>query len=127
MQKTPINAADAPQPVSHYHQAMLIEGASRVLHISGQIPVAADGTVPDGFEAQARQVWRNIEAQLRAADMSFDNLVKVTFFLSSREHTLVNRRVREEVLGDRDIALTAIICDIFDEAWLLEIEAVAAA
>ncbi|MEM9030343.1 MAG: RidA family protein [Pseudomonadota bacterium] len=127
MQKTPINAADAPQPVSHYHQAMLVEGAARVLHISGQIPVAADGTVPDGFEAQARQVWRNIEAQLRAADMSFDNLVKVTFFLSSREHTLVNRRVREEVLGDRDIALTAIICDIFDEAWLLEIEAVAAA
>lgn len=127
MRKTPINAEGAIKPVSRYHQATLVEQASRTLYISGQIPVAPDGTVPDGFEAQARQVWANVEAQLAAAGMNLDNLVKVTFYLSSRAHTLANRRVREEVLGDRDIALTAIICDIFDEAWLLEIEAVAMA
>jgi 2-iminobutanoate/2-iminopropanoate deaminase len=31
------------------------------------------------------------------------------------------------VLGDRVIALTTIITGIFDERWLLEIEAIAAA
>lgn len=127
MQKTPIDATDGPQPVSRYHQAMLVEGATRVLYISGQIPQSKSGEVPAGFDDQARLVWANIEAQLRAAGMTLDNLVKVTFFLSDRSHAMANRRIREEVLGDRDIALTAIITGIFDAAWLLEIEAVAMA
>lgn len=126
MKKTPINASDAIKPPSHYHQAMLVQGASEYLFISGQIPVAPDGGVPEGFEAQARLVWDNIVKQLAAADMTLDHLVKVTFYLSSREFAMENRKVREEVLGERDVALTAIICEIFDEAWLLEIEAVAA-
>ena len=38
-----------------------------------------------------------------------------------------NRRVRQEVLGERSPALTVIVTGIFDERWLVEIEAVAAA
>lgn len=127
MRKTPIDANDAPKPVSRYHQAMLVEGATRMLFVSGQIPVSAMGEVPADFEGQARLVWVNIEAQLHAAGMTFDNIVKVTFFLSDRKYAIANRKIREEVLGERDIALTAIICGIFDEAWLVEIEAIAAA
>jgi 2-iminobutanoate/2-iminopropanoate deaminase len=55
------------------------------------------------------------------------NLVKVTTFLSSREYAIANREVRNEVLGTHSPALTVIITGIFDEKWLLEIEAVAAA
>jgi enamine deaminase RidA (YjgF/YER057c/UK114 family) len=97
------------------------------LFVSGQIPERADGHVPDGFEAQCRQIWANVEAQLRAGDMTFDNLVKCTFYLSDRRFALENRRIREEILGARTPALTAIITGIFDDKWLLEIEAVAAA
>ncbi len=93
----------------------------------GQIPEDLDGELPADFEGQARQVWRNIEAQLRAADMTLDNLVKVTTFLSDRRYGPDNRRVREEVLAGRHVALTVIITGIFEEKWLLEIEAVAAA
>jgi enamine deaminase RidA (YjgF/YER057c/UK114 family) len=75
---------------------------------------------------QARLAWRNLEAQLEAAEMSFDNLVKVTIFLSDRRYAVENRQVRQEMLGSRSPALTVIITGIFDEAWLLEIEAVAA-
>lgn len=127
MKKTPITAREGPKPASHYHQAMLVEGASRILFISGQIPEDREGNVPADFEAQARLVWANIEAQLNTAGMTLDNLVKVTFFISDRKYTMTNRKVREEVLGRRDIALTAIICDIFAEKWLLEIEAIAVA
>jgi hypothetical protein len=35
--------------------------------------------------------------------------------------------LRQEILGDRSPALTIVIAGIFDSAWLLEIEAVAAA
>ena len=58
--------------------------------------------------------------------MSVSNLVKVTIFLSSREFAIANREARHEALGKHAPALTVIIADIFDEQWLLEIEAIAA-
>ncbi|MBL4906308.1 MAG: RidA family protein, partial [Sneathiella sp.] len=62
-----------------------------------------------------------------AADMTLDNLVKVTIFLSDRKFAMENRAVRADVLEDRKPALTVIITGIFDEDWLLEIEAIAEA
>ena len=127
MKLTPINAPDAPQPVGGYAQAMEVTGASRILYVSGQIPAAVDGSVPERFEDQARLCWANVIAQLRAAGMTLDNLVKVTIFLSDRKYTADYRKVRIEVLQGRAIGLTTIITGIFDEKWLLEIEAIAAA
>lgn len=122
-----IDAADAPLAAGGYAQAIEVSQASRLLFVSGQIPVGEDGALPPDFESQARLAWRNVEAQLRAAEMSFDNLVKATVFLSHRTHAEANRAVRREMLGERKIALTVVIAGIFDAAWLLEIEAVAAA
>ena len=127
MQQRRIVASDAPAPPSNYSQALEVKGAERLLFVSGQIPVAKDGSVPKDFRAQARQAWANVEAQLRAAGMTLDNVVKVTIFLADRRHAMENRAVRQEVLGERAPALTVIITGIFDEAWLIEIEAVAAA
>ncbi len=117
---------DAPQAAG-YAQAVEVSAATRILHVSGQIPAAMDGSVPEGFEDQCRLAWRNVIAQLSAAGMTLDNLVKLTIFLSDRKHIADYRRVRQEVLQGRQVALTTIITGIFDEAWLLEIEAVAAA
>jgi 2-iminobutanoate/2-iminopropanoate deaminase len=122
-----LNAPHAVQPTGSYPQAVEVAGAQRLLFISGQIPVRADGEVPKGFKEQARLAWANVEAQLRAAGMTLDNLVKVTIFLSERAYSVENREIRRAVLGDRPVALTVIITGIFDAAWLLEIEAIAAA
>lgn len=127
MQTRIVNAPDAPSPSGGYAQALEVTGASRLLFVSGQIPVTPDGAVPEAFADQARLVWANIEAQLRAAGMSLDNLVKVTTFLSDRSHAAENREVRKAVLGERQVAMTVVIAGIFSEAWLLEIEAMAAA
>ena len=122
-----LESAKAPKAVGGYAQAVALEGANRLVFVSGQIPVDLDGNVPEGFVDQARLAWRNLGAQLEAAGMSLDNLVKVTIFLSDRRYGLENRQVRQEMLGSRSPALTVIITGIFDAAWLLEIEAVAAA
>ncbi len=98
-----------------------------MLFVSGQVPETREGEVPAQFEAQAELVWKNLIAQLSAAGMGVENLVKVTTFLSSREHAAVNRNVRNRTLGTHSPALTVIIAGIFDEKWMLEIEAVAAA
>jgi 2-iminobutanoate/2-iminopropanoate deaminase len=95
--------------------------------VSGQIPETVAGEVPTDFPSQAILAWRNVIAQLQAAGMPVENLVKVTVFLSSRDYALPNREIRQEVLGSRAPALTVIITGIFDETWLLEIEAAAAA
>jgi 2-iminobutanoate/2-iminopropanoate deaminase len=122
-----IAAPDAPEAAGGYAQAVETTGAERVLYISGQIPASRDGTVPADFKAQCRLAWRNVEAQLRAAGMSLDNLVKVTTYLADRRHAGDNRAIRQEALGDRRPALTVIVAGIFDEPCLVEIEAIAVA
>ncbi|QCI68768.1 RidA family protein [Phreatobacter stygius] len=126
MQRRPISAADAP-PAIGYARAVEVTGVARTLYVSGQIPVDAKGHAPAGFAAQCRLTWRNVLAQLAAADMTVANLVKVTIYLADRRFGLENREIRQEVLGDHLIASTVVITGIFDEAWLIEIEAVAVA
>ncbi len=123
----PLTGDGSPPVQGSYPQAVEVTGATRWLYLSGQIPVAPDGSLAADFTGQCRQVWTNVETQLHAAGMTLDNLVKVTTFLSSRDHALENRQVRLEVLAGRQPALTVIVTGIFDEAWLVEIEAVAAA
>jgi len=120
------NAKNAPQPRGGYAQAVRIEDFSRVLFVSGQIPADSNDVLPTGFEAQARQVWLNVDAQLKAAGMSKADIVKVTMYLSDRHHTMANRDIRAEYLGALAPAMTVVIAGIFDESWLLEVEVVAA-
>ena len=56
MQRRDINAADAPAPAGQYSQAVEVTGANRTLYISGQVGIAADGSIPEDAEAQSG--WR---------------------------------------------------------------------
>lgn len=123
----PLTGDGSPPVEGSYPQAVEVTGPIRWLYLSGQIPVAPDGSLATDFTAQCGQVWDNIETQLTAAGMTLDNLVKVTTFLSDRRYALENREVRLRRLAGRQPALTVIVTGIFDEAWLVEIEAVAAA
>lgn len=123
----PLTGNGSPPVEGSYPQAVEVIAPTRWLYLSGQIPVSPDGSLAADFTGQCEQVWTNIETQLAAGGMTLDNLVKVTTFLSDRSHALENREVRIRRLAGRQPALTVIITGIFDEAWLVEIEAVAAA
>jgi 2-iminobutanoate/2-iminopropanoate deaminase len=126
MKISAVNSKSAPRAVGGYSQGVLVSAAQRMLFISGQVPETPAGHVPGDFPAQARLVWKNVLAQLAAVGMTVANLIKVTIFLSSREFATENREIRRDILGTNGPALTFIITGIFDEKWLLEIEAVAA-
>jgi 2-iminobutanoate/2-iminopropanoate deaminase len=64
MQKREINAERAPQPPSLYSQAVEVFRTNRLLFISGQLGMEADGTTPPTMAEQARLAWRNAGAQL---------------------------------------------------------------
>lgn len=121
-----VHPADVAAPVGNYVHALGVPPGRELIFISGQIPTLADGSVPADFDAQCRAVWRNIIATLQAAGLDARDLVKVTTFLTSRDHAARNSVIRREVLGSHQPALTVIVAQTLDPAWLLEIEAIAA-
>ena len=119
--------ADVPAPEGGYTHGLGVSHPSRWLLVSGQIPVPLEGEVPEGAEEQCRVIWQHISAVLDSAALSVDDIVKVTTYLSSRDVAAANSAVRREVLGGHRPALTVVVAEIFDPAWLLEIEVLAAA
>ena len=119
--------AAVPEAVGGYTQGLEVSHPSRWLVVSGQVPVPLDGPVPTDAEEQCRVIWRHIAAVLESASMGLGDIVKVTAYLGDRSVAPANARVRSEVLGDHRPALTVVVTEIFDPAWLLEIEVLAAA
>lgn len=76
-----ITSPNAPAALGPYSHAVL---AGNTLYTSGQIGLVPETGVlaGDTIEAQAAQVFANLKAVLAAADMTFQNVVKTTVFLT---------------------------------------------
>jgi enamine deaminase RidA (YjgF/YER057c/UK114 family) len=120
------NPATVSPPAGGYSLGLEVTQHRRLLFISGQVPERSDGTVPEGFEAQCEQAWRNVMEVLASAGLGVAHLVKVTTFLTDRAQVVTNRTIRRKMLGDHQPALTVVIAETVDSKWLLEIEAIAA-
>jgi enamine deaminase RidA (YjgF/YER057c/UK114 family) len=120
------NPATVHPPAGGYSMGLELTQHRRLLFVSGQVPEKTDGTVPEGFEAQCAQAWRNVIEVLAAAGLGVEHLVKVTTFLTDRDQVVTNRTIRRAVLGEHQPALTVVIVETVDSKWLLEIEAIAA-
>lgn len=120
------NPAAVHPPAGGYSMGLELTQHRRLLFISGQVPERSDGTVPEGFEAQCEQAWRNVIEVLAAAGLGVEHLVKVTTFLTERDQVVPNRAIRRTVPGEHRPALTVVIVETVDSKWLLEIEAIAA-
>ncbi|WP_298761231.1 Rid family detoxifying hydrolase [uncultured Psychroserpens sp.] len=79
--KTIINTPNAPAPIGPYNQAVL---TGNTLYTSGQIAidVATGELVLDSISAETEQVMQNLKAVLDAAEMTFDNVIKTSIFIS---------------------------------------------
>ncbi|MBO6881034.1 MULTISPECIES: RidA family protein [Winogradskyella] len=76
-----INTPKAPAPIGPYNQAVLV---GNTLYTSGQIalnPVTME-LVMDSIEVETHQVMENMKAVLEAADMTFENVIKTSIFIS---------------------------------------------
>lgn len=79
-----VRAADAPQAIGPYSQAIRANG---FVFISGQIAIdPANGQIIAGdIAAQTERVLRNLNAILRAACSDLDRAVKTTVYLKSMD------------------------------------------
>lgn len=84
MAKEIIISKDAPAPIGPYSQAVK---AGDWLFASGQIALdpQTGKLIESGVEDETRLVMKNIEAVLKAADMSFEHVVKTSIFLASMD------------------------------------------
>ena len=99
-----------------------------VVFVSGQVATDAQGRlVGEGAcEAQARQCFRNVEAALRAAGASMDDVTKITCFLVNADDYPAYARVRQELFpSDGPASSTVIVKALVRPEFLVEIEAVA--
>ena len=116
-----------PQYQNHCH-AVEVKGESRLLIMSGLNGFLEDGTtMPESFEEQCEVIWRHIGTILQSADMTYQNLIFMRFYLASRDYDEPNMRIRKKYLGDHEVSLTTIVSHLLDPKWKLEIEATAAA
>ena len=67
---------------SIYSHATELPAGMRMLFISGQFGVAADGSLPPGFPEQAETAMNNVEALLASAEMTKAHLVKLNYYLT---------------------------------------------
>jgi 2-iminobutanoate/2-iminopropanoate deaminase len=71
----------APAPIGPYNQAVLV---GNMLYTSGQIAInpLTNELVLDNIETETKQVMENLKAVLEATEMTFENVIKVSIFIS---------------------------------------------
>lgn len=121
--KKVIATTGAPGAIGPYSQA--IDTGSFVF-ASGQIPVnPADGTIPEGIQAQTRQSLANVKAILAEAGLTLDNVVKTTVFLQDMSHFGAMNQVYGEVFPSPFPARSAVAVRELPKQVLVEIEVIA--
>lgn len=124
----PINPDSISAPAANYAHATLTEGgATAYLHTSGVVPIAPDGTVPEGIVAQAEVIWSNIAAMLADADMVAANVVSVTTYVTPGQDMALVMDVRDRALDGHLAASTLVVVpELARPEWLMEITVIAA-
>jgi reactive intermediate/imine deaminase len=113
-------------PVGPYSHAVI---AGSAVHVSGQVPIDASGTLVGrgDFGAQARQAYANLAAVLGAAGCDWDDVVKMTVYLTDVAHLAQASEVRREVVPEDSYPASTVVevTSLADPEWLIEVEAVA--
>jgi reactive intermediate/imine deaminase len=119
---------DGLPPANGYSHAVAFSG--RMVAISGQIPLDADGGLvgADDPQAQVRQVFENLKTALAAAGAGMEDLVKLTVYLTDLTDLEIFRRVRDEYISlDSPPASSLVqVAGLVNPAFRIEIDALAA-
>jgi reactive intermediate/imine deaminase len=102
--------------------------SGRLVFVAGQVAVDGQGkTIGVGdIRAQTRQVLTNVGAVLAAGGASFDDVVKVTVFLTDMGQIAGVQEVRPDFFKPPYPASTLVeVSRLVNPEWLIEIEAIA--
>ena len=118
------NPQDVHQPVGSYSHQIEIRGNERLLVISGQVGMRADGTVPEDPLEQIDIAFENILRNLRAAGMDVEDLIKITYYLVGEIDTAKRREViLSKLQGHRPCSTLLYVAGLASPVYKVEIDA----
>ena len=121
--KKVISTTNAPAAIGPYSQA-IIHGDT--LYTSGQIPVNPEtGEIPEGIEAQAEQVMKNVKNLLEAAGTSVDQVVKTGVFIKNMDDFATINGIYAKYFAKDCPARSCVEVARLPKDVLLEMEAIA--
>jgi reactive intermediate/imine deaminase len=120
-----IRIKDLNEPISHYTDAVRF---GDLLFISGVAPLDENGKVvgDENVVQQTRQVFKNMARILNVANAGFENVLRVTIYLTDVEDRVKINAVRKEFFGATRPASTRIeVSRLAVPGMKIEIEAIA--
>jgi len=119
-----LHSDDAPKAIGPYSQAVK---AGNVIYTSGQVsldPKTGELVTAD-FTAQARRVFENLKAVLKAAGADFRNVTKATVFLTDLANFQTLNSIYAEYFGDHKPARTTVQVAGLPKGAAVEIDLIA--
>jgi len=125
MEKKIIYTEKAPRAIGPYSQAVVYNGT---VYCSGQIALLPESMeiVNGGIEEQARQVMKNLEQVLIAAETSFKNVLKCTIFLQDMNDFPAVNEIYGEFFEDNPPSRETVAVKELPKSVLIEVSCVAA-
>ena len=122
--KEVLSTTNAPGAIGPYSQGI---SAGNLIITSGQVGInPATGAIPEGVEAQTRQVLDNVKAVLAAGGATMDDVIKTTVFLHDMNDFAVMNAIYGEYFTEGSYpARSAVQVVRLPKDVLVEIEAIA--
>jgi 2-iminobutanoate/2-iminopropanoate deaminase len=119
-----IHSDDAPKAIGPYSQAIK---AGNVIYTSGQVSLdpKSGELVTGDFSAQARRVFENLRAVLRAGGAEFRHVAKATVYLTDLANFQTLNAIYAETFGDHKPARTTVQVAGLPRGAALEIDLIA--
>lgn len=106
------------------HLSPSVEQAGAV-YVSGQLPIAADGSISGDIEAQTRQTVANLKQVLAKHGLGLDDIIKTTVFIVHPSDFPIFNSVYAELFGDHKPARSTVVAGLVAPSALVEIDAIA--
>ena len=126
MRKPIVGAGKVFPPYGRYHHGISVEAGSRLVFLSGQLGIAADGAIPNDLRIQTELVFANIDALLEEAALERRHVVRLSTFLLDPADRADFMAVRDAWVADPAPASTLVfIRALARPEFLVEVEAIA--
>jgi 2-iminobutanoate/2-iminopropanoate deaminase len=114
-------------PLARYSPAMEVPAGARLVFVSGQLGIDADGKTPESAEAQAELCFAAIRVLLTEARMELSDIVRLNAFVTDAAYLADYMRVRDRHIGEPPPASTLMVVTGFSRPqFKVEVECVAA-
>ena len=133
MSKRPVNPEDLAAPIGFAHAWLVEHGEQRTLYLAGQCGYDRAGAVESKGDlvAQLDKALENIGSILREAQMTFEDVVQLNFYVTSRNDYATARKAFGKVWRRHcgkhypGMAMFQVV-SLFDPEALIEVQGIAA-